>query len=114
MRFRDELIALLDPRFYTASWLECQIYNGAIRTLESENAIILYELKRYPTGWLELIGLAAAGDLAEIKDILIPNAEVIAKNLGCKSAEISSRPAWARLMEDAGYQQYQVAIKKEF
>jgi hypothetical protein len=110
-RFRDELVGLLDERFYTADWLDCQVFNGAIRVMGDESAAILFKFERYPTGWLELQGMAAAGDLATIKDELIPAAEALAQGMGCKSAIIESRAAWVRLLPD--YTQHQVRIIKE-
>lgn len=113
LRFRDELAGILDERFYTIEWLDCQVENGAIRCMGDDKAVILFEFKKYPTGWLELTGLAAAGELAGIME-LITQAEELAKSMGCGSAEIASRLAWVRLLEDAGYKQYQCNIKKEF
>lgn len=109
--FREDFAGLLDERFYNIEWLDCQVFNGAIRVLGDERAAILFKFERYPTGWLELQGMAAAGDLAVIKDELIPAAEALAKQMGCKSAIIESREAWVRLLPD--YQQHQVRIFKE-
>lgn len=110
-RFRDDFIGLLDERFYTADWLDCQIFNGAIRVMGDERAAILFKFERFPTGHLQLQGMAAAGDLGTIKDELIPAAEALAKGMGCKSAIIESRAALVRLLPD--YQQHQVRIIKE-
>lgn len=112
LQFRDELISILDTRYYTADWLDCQVQNFAIRYLATETAIILFKFERYPTGFLELQGMAAAGDLGSIKDELIPAAEELAKGMGCGGAEISSRAAWAKLLPD--YEIHQVTIKKVF
>ena len=111
-RFRDEFAGILDSRFYTMDWLDCQVSNGAIRVLGNDKAAILYKFERYPTMWLELQGMAAAGDLETIKNELIPAAELVAKAMGCGSAEIASRPAWAKLLKD--YEVHQVSIKKVF
>lgn len=110
--FRSELSSILDERFYTIEWLDCQVANGAIRVLGNDKAAILFEFKRYPTGWLELQGMAAAGDLAVIKDELIPAAENVAKGMGCGSAQIESRAGWAKLLKD--YEVHQITIKKVF
>ena len=110
--WRDEFAKILDERFYTISWLDCQVTNGAIGCMGNEQAAILYEIKTYPTGFKELQGMAAAGDLDAIKESLIPAAESLAKSMGCGSAEISSREAWVRLLPD--YEIYQTTIKKVF
>ena len=109
--FREDFAGLLDERFYTIEWLDCQVFNGAIRAMGDERAAILYKFERYPTGLLELQGMAAAGDLAVIKDELIPAAEALAKQMGCTSARIESREAWVRLLPD--YQHCQTSIIKE-
>ena len=109
--FREDFAGLLDERFYTIEWLDCQVFNGAIRAMGDERAAILYKFERYPTGLLELQGMAAAGDLAVIKDELIPAAETLAKQMGCTSARIESREAWVRLLPD--YQHCQTSIIKE-
>jgi hypothetical protein len=111
MKFRAEIESILDTRFYTMAWLDMQIANGAIRVLGDDRAVILFKFERYPTGWLELQGMAAAGDLAVIKDELIPDAEALAKSMGCGSASIESRAAWVKLLPD--YQIYQTKIIKE-
>lgn len=110
-RFRDELAGILDERFYTLDWLDCQVFNGAIRVLGNDDAVILFKFERFPTGHLQLQGMAAAGDLATIKNELIPAAEALAKGMGCNSAIIESREAWVRLLPD--YKQHQVRIFKE-
>ena len=109
--FREDFAGLLDERFYTIEWLDCQVFSGAIRAMGDERAAILYKFERYPTGLLELQGMAAAGDLAVIKDELIPAAEALAKQMGCTSARIESREAWVRLLPD--YQHCQTSIIKE-
>ena len=110
--WRDEFAKILDERFYTISWLDCQVTNGAVGCMGNESAAILYEIETYPTGWRELKGMAAAGDLAIIKEVLIPAAESLAKTMGCGSAEIASREGWARVLPD--YEMHQVTIKKVF
>lgn len=113
-RFRDELAGMLDSRFYTIGWLDCQVFNGAIRVLGNDDAVILYEFKTFPTGWRELQGTAAAGDLDVIVDVLIPEAENIAKKLNCGSAQIASREGWSRVLKKRGYEVDQVTIQKVF
>lgn len=110
--FRSELASALDPKTHTIGWLDCQVANGAIRVLGNDKAVILYEFKQFPTGWCELHGMLAAGDLATVVSELIPAAETIAQNTGCGAAEIASRPGWAKLLKD--YEVHQVSIKKVF
>lgn len=111
-RFRDDFAGLLDERFYNIEWLDCQVANGAIRVLGNDKAVILFEFKRYPTGWLALEGMAAAGDLQEIRDVLIPQAENIARGMKCGSAHIVSREGWGKALKSQGYEPYQFGIVK--
>lgn len=111
-RFRAELAGALDERFHTIEWLDCQVFNGNIRVIGNERAVILFQFEKYPTGWLELQGMAAAGDLGSIKCELIPAAEELAKAMGCGTTEIESREGWSRTLKDHGYEVYQVKIKK--
>ena len=111
-KFRDELAGILDERFYTIEWLDCQVANFAIRYLATDDAIILFEIKRYPTGWLSLHGLAAAGDMESIINVLIPNAEELAREIGCGTAEIVSRQGWGKALKSFGYEPYQFGIIK--
>lgn len=111
LEFRAGLVSALDPRFYTQEWLDSEILEGKAQFMRAENAAIVFRFKRYPTGWMELRSVAATGDLEQIRQMLIPIAEGAAAKLGCKSARITSRPAWVRLMPD--YYQYQVVMEKE-
>lgn len=114
IRFRNEIAAILDTRKHSVEWLDVQIANGAIRTLSTDDAIILFRFERYPTGWLELQGMAAAGSLESIKDELIPQAEQLARSMKCGSAQIASREGWGRILKARGYEEYQRTIEKVF
>ena len=111
-RHRDQFANMLDSRFYTIEWLDYQIVTGAIQVLSSPTAAILYEFKTYPTGWKELNGMAAAGELPSIINELIPAAEEIAKAAGCGSAQIESRAGWGKKLKPLGYKPFQYGIMK--
>jgi hypothetical protein len=74
-------------------------------------AAIVTELRDYP-GCRAIHGLAAAGDLGEIADVLIPAAEAWGKKQGCAFAIIESRPGWARQLRGSGYETHQVSVRK--
>lgn len=111
LEFREGLVSALDPRFYSQDWLDLEILEGRAHFMRTEKAAIVFRFKQYPTGWTELRSVAATGDLEQIRQMLIPIAEGAAAKLGCKSARITSRPAWVRLMPD--YYQYQVVMEKD-
>lgn len=108
--FRQELASIIDDRFYSIEWLDYQVANGAIRVLGNDKAVILFKFHKYPTGWTELQGEVAAGDLATIRDDLIPAAETIARGMGCGSTQIESRMGWVKVLPD--YEVHQTTIKK--
>jgi len=113
LRFRDQFLEAIDPRYYCIYWLENRILNGSAHILSNDDAAIIYEVRTYPTGAKELHGLLAAGNMESIVQELIPAAEQIARDWGCISACIESRPGWAKALKPYGYEVHQVAIKKE-
>lgn len=111
-RHRQEIIGLLDQRFYPIEWLDRQVWVGRIRLMSNDTAIIGFEVKDYPGGARELNGLFAAGDLEGILD-LIDRAEAFAMSLHCDVATIESRSGWARILKSRGYAPHQLRIRKE-
>lgn len=107
---RDKIIPVLDPDLYPIEWLDAQVYVGNARVFAHSGAIILTEFKVYPTGFREIHGLVAAGDLETIRDVLIPQAEAFGKAHGCGLASIASRHGWAKVLPD--YSVYQVTLRK--
>lgn len=112
MRFRPSFGSLIDPEFYPLEWLDDQVRGGNFKLLNTSNSAILITVKAYPSGALELHGIAACGNLAEIVGDLIPKALEIGKTLGCQIAAIESRPGWARIMRNFGWELHQVALRK--
>lgn len=106
---RAEFVALC-PEKYPAEYIDAQILSRNWLCWGDERAAILAEVKTYPSGLREIHGLAAAGDLTEIQN-LIPLAEQYGEHIGCKIASIESREGWARLLPD--YEVEQVRIVKE-
>lgn len=113
LRFRPAFGEVIDPRYYTLTWLDGQLLHGNVKFWRTDNAAILAELKHYPTGARDVHGLIAAGDLAEIIETLIPLAEQWGRDNGCIGALIESRPAWARALKPYGYEHHQTIVRKE-
>lgn len=107
--FRDELTGL-DPYRYPAWYWDRQVYVGFWKVWGNAKSVIVAELKHYPSGIFELHGVAAAGDLAGIVD-LIPLAEEWGREAGAVRAVIESREGWARMLPE--YQVHQVSVRKE-
>jgi len=112
MRFRHMFADVLDPDYYPLEWLDGQIWSGKMRLFTTAESAIIVSIKTYPSGLQELVGEVAAGELRDIVSALIPQSIEWAKSLGCRVAEISSRPAWSRIMRNDGWDTYQVTLKK--
>lgn len=113
LRFRDAFESVMDPRFYTIDWLEGQVLTGRYRVFASDTAAIIAEIHTYPTWARELRGVVAAGDLKEIEEVLIPQAEEWGRTLSCITAQIDSRDGWQRVMKKHGYERHQTVLRKE-
>ena len=107
--FRDQFAALA-PHKYPAEYIDAQVRSGNWKCWSNGKAAILATIKRYPSGFREVEGLAAAGDAQSILS-LIPQAEEWGRQHGCSEASIASRPAWSRLLPD--YTVDQIKIVKE-
>lgn len=111
--FRDQFEEVLDERYYPIEWLDSQILNGDAEFMRSENAAIIVELRRFPGGAMDVHGLIAAGNKAEIVEDLIPRAEAWGKEFGCIAGVVESRPGWAKALKSSGYEVSQVTVRKE-
>lgn len=109
LAFRDEIVAL-DPERYPAEFIDRQVLEGAWRCWGCHEAAILAEIKTYPSGFKELHGIAAAGELRAIVG-LIRLAEEWARGQGCARAVIESRPGWAKALPE--YEPHQYSVRKE-
>jgi hypothetical protein len=114
LRFRAAFAEAIDPRLYRLDWLDRRILSGEALFWRTDRAAIVAELRDYPTGARDLHGLIAAGDIDDIAEMLIPEAEDFARSIGCIGAVIESRPGWARRLREQGYAPHQVALRKEF
>lgn len=112
-KWRADFEAVMDPRMYTISWLDGQLWAGRAWFWGNDKAGIVAELRQYPTGAFDIHGLVAAGDVATIRDELIPQAERWAASIGALGAIIESRPAWAKVLKGHGYEPWQTSVRKE-
>jgi hypothetical protein len=112
LRWRNDFVALLDPKFYPAAWLDDQVASGEFMLFSCADSAILCSVRAYPSGLKEFHGQAAVGELSSIVSTLIPLAESYAKSIGCRYASIASREGWSREMRQHGYTLYQTEIRK--
>ena len=111
-RFRDQFAEVLDPERYSLEWLDGQVMSGTFKVWASANAAIIAKIEAYPTGAMDIHGLLAAGDLSEIVDTLIPQAEAWGRAVGCIGAKIESRAGWVRALKQSGWEIHQTTLRK--
>lgn len=109
---RSEIVQVLDQRCHTIDWLDVQILNNEARIFANDDAVIVVTVKQYPAGATELHGLVAVGALVAILP-LIEESEDWARGYGITFACIASRPGWKRVLENRGFQLYQVELRKD-
>lgn len=110
--FRGGLSEALDARLFTIEYLDQLVAEGRALLWFSENAAIAAEIKTYPTGAKVIHGLCAAGDLQEITDELIPQANAWGRVQGCIGSLIESRAGWQRQLKKHGYELHQIGVWK--
>ena len=110
-RFRPLLADAIDGRFHGIAHLDGLIRTGRAQYWSTAGAAMATEIRDYP-GCRAIHGLAAAGELDEIRSILIPAAEAWGRSQGCTYAIIESRPGWQRALRNHGYELHQVAVVK--
>lgn len=111
--FRDKFAAALDERFFTIDYLDALMANGEVEIINTPTSAIVVEIKEYPAGARVVSGVVAAGDIDEIANVLIPQAEAWGRSLGCQYGMIESQKGWERAMKKHGYRHFTTAIVKE-
>lgn len=111
-KFRELLASAIDQTRFPLAYLDYLVASGNARSLSTGRAAVLFELKKYPSGLQDLHGIVAAGNLDDVARELIPQAEAWGRANGCVAALIESRPGWARVLKDHGYETHQVSVRK--
>ena len=112
IRFRDRFAEAMDPRFYTIEWLDRKIWSGEFRLWANDGAAIVAEIKEYPTGAREVAIFVAAGIPKEIVKFT-GQVEAWGRSCGAIRGDVTSHPAWGRLLKDRGYEMIQTVLKRE-
>lgn len=110
---RARLFEAFSPTLFTIEWVDYQVANGALLFWGIADAAILAQVRTYPTGAKIMHGVAAAGELNAIVD-LIALAEDNALDRGCIGACIESRAGWKRTLAQAGYEEDKILLRKVF
>jgi hypothetical protein len=110
-KFREGFESAMDPDFHRIEELDAKVADGSAIIWHTDNSAIACEIQRYPNA-LAIHGLCATGELREIVEDLIPQAEAWAKAAGCTHATIESREGWSRVLKARGYSPHTVTLGK--
>ena len=113
LAWRPSFAAAMDARLHTPEWLDGRILAGMAQFWRSAQAAAVTEVRTYPTGAYDVHGLVAAGDVSEVRDIIVPEVEAWARTIGALGIVIESRPGWSRALKACGFEPHQLAIRKE-
>jgi hypothetical protein len=113
LQWRRVFAAAMDGRLYTPEWLDARLLGGGAQFWQGGCAAAVTEIRTYPTGAYDVHGLVAAGDIADVRDKIIPEVEAWGRAIGALGIVIESRPGWARALRGAGFAPHQLAIRKE-
>lgn len=111
-RFRKAFLRAVDTSLYPERHLDMLVHSGLGIFMCEDDAAIIFEVKVYPSGAKDVHGLVAAGNIETIVNRLIPRAEQWGRDHGCVGALIESRPGWARVLKNEGYETFQVSVRK--
>jgi hypothetical protein len=111
-RFREEIEGALDSRTHTIQWLDAQVWSGRAQVWGRDDAVLLSEIRQFPTGAFEVHVLVAAGNRDTLVNDTISEVEQWAGDIGALFVTIASRAAWARVLRGRGYQHWQTEIRK--
>jgi hypothetical protein len=111
---REAFSQVADPRYFPMEWLDQRILSGAAQFIRSDNAGMVFELRQFPGGAIDVHCLIAAGNKDEIINELAPQAEAWGQENGAIAAVVESRPGWAKALKPHGYELSQMTVRKEF
>ncbi|MEM9584785.1 MAG: hypothetical protein AAGA08_16865 [Pseudomonadota bacterium] len=112
-RAKELLVDALDrdPLHDLSSVIE-QINAGHMQVWSTDTSLLITEIVIYPTGRV-LQTFAAGGEMAEIVNVLRPEAEVWAKAQGCVRSLVEAPRAWSKALRGEGYEIFTYVMSKE-
>ena len=113
LHWRPAFAEAMDPRLHTPEWLDTRVLAGSAQFWRSALAAAVTEIRSYPTGAYDVHGLVAAGEVGEVRDLIVPAVERWGRAIGAIGIVVESRPGWARALREAGFAPHQLAIRKE-
>lgn len=88
------------------------IVSGQAQFWPGANSAMVTEVKSYPTGFTEIIGWLAAGELKEI-EAMMRFAEAAAKANGCHRVNLTCREGFRKPFAKTGYRQKMIVLVKD-
>jgi len=88
------------------------IESGRAQFWPGVNSAIVTEIITYPTGFKELLGWLAAGEIEEIK-IMEQFVAGWAKENGCQRVRLTTREGFGVAFKDKGYRKTMVVLTRE-
>jgi len=112
LEWRPVFATAMDRRLHTLEWLDARILAGNAQFWRSDHAAAVTEIRNYPTGAYDVHGLVAAGDIGDVRDLIIPRVEAWGRAIGALGIVVESRPGWARALRPVGFEPHQLAVRK--
>jgi hypothetical protein len=109
--WRPEFAKAIDPIYGIKHLDYLVLHTGTAKFWPGVRAAIVTQMSYFADSCI-IEGLVAAGDMKEIVESLIPQAEAWGKEQGASFAVISSREGWQRVLEPHGYSVHQVMLGK--
>lgn len=110
-RWKPLFAEAMDGSFHSIDGLEKLVLQGRVQFWPGKDAAIITEIMTYVGGEKAIQGLWAAGDMAEVME-LVPGAEAYGRLMGCTSVLIEGRAGWARALKSLGYKPWSVTVRK--
>ena len=105
------LQAALDagPPTHTLDDVCVAVFAGEARLWVGRRSAAVTQIETFPRCWALTVWLAG-GDLGELRDEMLPQAEVAARAQGCRFVAVTGRAGWARAL---GYRPVHWTCAKE-
>jgi len=113
MRFRDQIADAIDQGLYPIQWLDAQVYAGFVKVWSADDACCLTEIRTFPSGLFEVHYMVAAGNKETMVNVIAPQVEQWAREIGAIFTSIASRKGWERVMKPHGYEVQRIELRKK-
>lgn len=109
---RQQLAEANRADFWPIEWIDWMLETGGAQFWEAPNSAQVTQVIDYPGGAKVCRSIAACGDLNEQVELIAPQIEEWARNVGCTACLVEGRDGWRRALKGRGYEPYQSVIVK--